>query len=123
MAQPETQSELGYVIERVKKLEEEALSPSKVFESIKETRQRVEALEKLQDEIHGATMKFLGGIEEENKKWLLKFVTLQKQVEKNAIFIDKLYETIGKSFESRHKAYGEMFTNLQKQIKILQSRK
>ena len=77
MTQPETQSSLGYVIKRI------------------------EALEKLQDEIHGATMKFLGQIEAKNAEWLLKFVALQKQA------------------DDRHKAYGVMFVNLQKQIELL----
>ena len=86
MTQPETQSELGYVIKRV------------------------EALEKLQEEIHGATMKFLGEIEEQNKEWVLKFVRLQKQVD------DQL-----DGRQQVNKAYGEMFANLQKQITLLQS--
>ena len=104
---------LADVIERVEKLEEEDhCSPSRVFESIKETRNRIEALEKLQDEIHGATMKFLGQIEEKNAEWLLKFVALQKQVD------DQL-----DGRQQVNKAYGEMFANLQKQITLLQSRK
>jgi len=59
---------LADVIERVEKLEEEDhCSPSRVFESIKETRNRIEALEKLADDRH--------------KAYGVMFVNLQKQIE------------------------------------------